>query len=91
MTSTDQEPPAILQLGTPGSSWRTWFSNIPAALTAAWMRAVQAYDVESGLCTFNGMHANAGFLPVVPGPCGMFRAEATTQIIIGRVRMAVRV
>ena len=27
----------------------------------------QAYDFESGLCIFNGMHANAGFLPVVPG------------------------
>jgi cellulose synthase/poly-beta-1,6-N-acetylglucosamine synthase-like glycosyltransferase len=50
------------------------------------LRNVQGYDFESGLCTFNGMHALAGFLPVVPGPCGMFRAAALTDEIISTVR-----
>jgi len=50
------------------------------------LRAVQGYDFESGLCVFNGMHALAGFLPVVPGPCGFFRAAALTDSIIEQVR-----
>ena len=77
MTVADQEPP--INEGSPGCK-QPW-----ATLMEAWMRGVQAYDVESGLCTFNGMHANAGFLPVLPGPCGMFRAKATSCAIIGRV------
>lgn len=40
----------------------------------------------AGLCVFNGMHALAGFLPVVPGPCGLFRASAITVPILARVR-----
>lgn len=35
---------------------------------------------------YNGLHALAGYLPVVPGPCGLFRASATTANIITRVR-----
>ena len=37
--------------------------------TESVLREVQAHDFESGLCIFNGMHAIAGFLPVVPGEC----------------------
>lgn len=53
---------------------------------AAFLRRVQSFDFESGLVVFNGMHALAGFLPVVPGPCGMFRASAMSQRILERVR-----
>ena len=47
----------------------------------------QSYDVEAGLCIFNGMHANAGFLPVIPGPCGLFRAQSLTKELLGQVRV----
>lgn len=40
----------------------------------------------ASLCTFNGCHALAGFLPVVPGPCGLFRASNVTPGILARVR-----
>jgi hypothetical protein len=50
------------------------------------LRSIQAFDFESGLCVFNGMHALAGFLPVVPGPCGLFRTSAVTPQILARVR-----
>lgn len=41
---------------------------------------------DHSLCIFNGMHANARFLPVVPGPCGLFRSSATTDALISSVR-----
>ena len=53
---------------------------------AASLRSIQAFDFESGLCVFNGMHAFAGFLPVVPGPCGLFRYKAISPAILAKVR-----
>lgn len=47
--------------------------------TESFLRSVQSYDFEAGLCTFNAMHALVGFLPVVPGPCAFFRASAITH------------
>jgi cellulose synthase/poly-beta-1,6-N-acetylglucosamine synthase-like glycosyltransferase len=58
----------------------------PDTFVSNWLRCVQGYDFESGLCVFNGMHGLAGFLPVVPGPCGLFRASAITNNILARVR-----
>lgn len=40
------------------------------------LRAVQAYDFESGQAIFNGSLALLGFLAVIPGPCGLYRFEA---------------
>lgn len=55
-------------------------------LVASLLRDIQCYDFESGLVVFNGTHALAGFLPVVPGPCGLFRCAALSNDIIERVR-----
>jgi chitin synthase len=71
MDKADQSDPASVEAET--------FSQ-------GFLRNVQGYDFESGLCVFNGMHALAGFLPVVPGPCGLFRCSALTDAIVGRVR-----
>jgi len=40
-----------------------------------WLRRVQCFDFESSNCVYNGAFALAGFLPVVPGPCGLFRYD----------------
>jgi hypothetical protein len=71
MHKSDQSDPASVEA-------ETFFQSF--------LRSVQGYDFESGLCVFNGMHALAKFLPVVPGPCGLFRCAALTDDIIGRVR-----
>ena len=34
---------------------------------------MQAYDFEASFSCYNGSFALAGFLPVVPGPCGLYR------------------
>jgi cellulose synthase/poly-beta-1,6-N-acetylglucosamine synthase-like glycosyltransferase len=57
-----------------------------STFAAQYLRSVQGFDFESGLCVFNGMHGLAGFLPVVPGPCGLFRANAITNGILTSVR-----
>lgn len=54
---------------------------------ASMLRSVQAFDFESGLAIFNGVHAALGFLPVIPGPCGIFRAQAVTASILEDVRL----
>ena len=71
MTTRDQADPLTLD---------------PEGAAAGFLRRVQAFDFESGLCVFNGAHALAGFLPVVPGPCGLFRASAVTHAILTQVR-----
>lgn len=40
-----------------------------------WLRMVQGYDFESSFSAFMGAFAEFGFLPVVPGPCGLYRWE----------------
>lgn len=54
---------------------------------AAMLRDVQGFDFESGLAIFNGMHAILGFLPVIPGPCGMFRTAHITNSVLEDVRV----
>jgi hypothetical protein len=54
---------------------------------AAGLRSVQGFDFESGLAIFNGVHAALGFLPVIPGPCGLFRANAVTASMLEDVRL----
>lgn len=39
-----------------------------------------------GIVTFSGLHSRLGFLPVIPGPCGLFRASAVTHDILHEVR-----
>lgn len=36
-------------------------------------RAAQCYDFESSFASFMGGFAMFGFLPVIPGPCGLYR------------------
>ena len=38
-------------------------------------RASQCFDYEASISCFNGGFSAAGMLPVVPGPCGMFRQD----------------
>ena len=59
---------------------------LPAGAIA--LRSVQGFDFESQLCLFNGAHALAGFLPVIPGPCGLFRASALPHELVSRLRAA---
>jgi cellulose synthase/poly-beta-1,6-N-acetylglucosamine synthase-like glycosyltransferase len=53
---------------------------------AAFLRAVQVFDVESGLASFNGVHASLQFLPVLPGPCSLFRACVITDSLLTEQR-----
>lgn len=59
----------------------------PAALPLQSPACPQAFDFESGLAIFNGVHAALGFLPVIPGPCGLFRADAITASMLEDVRL----
>jgi cellulose synthase/poly-beta-1,6-N-acetylglucosamine synthase-like glycosyltransferase len=44
-------------------------------LMSIWYRACQAYDYESSVSSFQGAFSLLGMLPVVPGPCGLYRME----------------
>lgn len=39
------------------------------------LRMVQLYDFESSNVIYNGAFSLGGMLPVIPGPCGMYRAS----------------
>jgi hypothetical protein len=42
-------------------------------LWESWMRAVQCYDFESSHAVDKPAFSAIGFMPVLPGPCGLFR------------------
>lgn len=42
-------------------------------LLQMWYRASQAYDYEASISAFQGAFSLCGMLPVLPGPCGMYR------------------
>lgn len=42
----------------------------------AFLRAAQRFDYESSLASFVGGFSLFGMLPVIPGPCGLYRYEA---------------
>lgn len=42
---------------------------------ATMYRLAQCYDYESSFACFMGAFALFGFLPVIPGPCGLYRAS----------------
>lgn len=42
-------------------------------------RMVQLADFELANCVYNGAFHLGGMLPVIPGPCGMYRAEVLTS------------
>eukprot|EP00929_Paragymnodinium_shiwhaense_P058309 TRINITY_DN2918_c1_g1_i1.p1 TRINITY_DN2918_c1_g1~~TRINITY_DN2918_c1_g1_i1.p1 ORF type:complete len:752 (+),score=114.19 TRINITY_DN2918_c1_g1_i1:87-2342(+) len=44
-------------------------------LFEGFLRAVQGYDYEASTVIFNGCFSLFGCLPVIPGPCGLFRLE----------------
>eukprot|EP00808_Paulinella_micropora_P019481 g65235.t1 len=44
-------------------------------LWARWYRAVQAFETEQALNAYAGAFSMLGLLPVIPGPCGLFRWE----------------
>ena len=39
------------------------------------LRMVQLYDFEMSNAVYNGAFSLGGFLPVIPGPCGLYRAS----------------
>lgn len=39
------------------------------------LRHAQMYDYESSFACYMGTFALVGFLPVIPGPCGLYRTE----------------
>ena len=43
------------------------------------LRMVQLFDFELANAVYNGAFSLGGMLPVIPGPCGMFRAEDVLQ------------
>jgi cellulose synthase/poly-beta-1,6-N-acetylglucosamine synthase-like glycosyltransferase len=43
------------------------------------LRMVQLYDFEMSNAVYNGAFSLGGFLPVVPGPCGLYRASDMLQ------------
>jgi len=47
--------------------------TVGEGLMARWYRALQAYDYEASISSFQGAFALSGMLPVLPGPCGMYR------------------
>jgi len=40
-----------------------------------WFRAAQAYDYEASISSFQGAFSLIGMLPVLPGPCGLYRSD----------------
>ena len=46
---------------------------------ASMFRAAQCYDYESSLAVFVGGFSLAGMLPVIPGPCGLYRYQAIKE------------
>eukprot|EP00124_Ichthyophonus_hoferi_P003250 Ihof_evm1s272 gene=Ihof_evmTU1s272 len=42
---------------------------------AMWYRASQCYDYEASISSFQGAFALVGLLPVLPGPCGLYRMQ----------------
>eukprot|EP00122_Pirum_gemmata_P014140 Pgem_evm1s13178 len=44
-------------------------------ILAKWYRASQAYDYEASISAFQGAFSLCGMLPVLPGPCGMYRMK----------------
>ena len=40
---------------------------------AWWLRALQAYEYEAGVSTFNGVFSLLGYMPVLPGPCALLK------------------
>eukprot|EP00122_Pirum_gemmata_P007316 Pgem_evm2s6713 len=44
-------------------------------ILAKWYRAAQAYDYEASISAFQGAFSLCGMLPVLPGPCGMYRMK----------------
>lgn len=73
MHSSDQMDPVESVKGE-RESWGLWA-----------LRSIQGADFDQGLCTFNGVHSRLGFLPVIPGPCGLFRASAVTEDVLEEV------
>eukprot|EP00122_Pirum_gemmata_P010247 Pgem_evm2s9467 len=45
------------------------------SMQAMWYRAAQAYDYEASISAFQGAFSLCGMLPVLPGPCGMYRVK----------------
>jgi cellulose synthase/poly-beta-1,6-N-acetylglucosamine synthase-like glycosyltransferase len=43
------------------------------------LRMVQLYDFEMANAVYNGAFSLGGFLPVIPGPCGLYRASDILQ------------
>ncbi len=39
------------------------------------LRHAQMYDYESSFACYMGTFALVGFLPVIPGPCGLYRTS----------------
>ena len=46
---------------------------IPLTRVGRYFRSCQRYDFESSFACFMGAFALVGFLPVIPGPCGIYR------------------
>eukprot|EP00122_Pirum_gemmata_P001985 Pgem_evm1s1795 len=58
-------------------------------LQAAWYRAAQAYDYEATISAFQGAFSLCGMLPVIPGPCGLFRMIShDSGILAGNLMLA---
>ncbi|KNC71366.1 hypothetical protein SARC_16095 [Sphaeroforma arctica JP610] len=45
------------------------------SLMEMWYRSIQAFDYEVSITSFQAAFALVGFLPVIPGPLGMWRME----------------
>ncbi|AYV85728.1 MAG: hypothetical protein Satyrvirus34_8 [Satyrvirus sp.] len=43
------------------------------------LRMVQLGDFELANCVYNGAFHNGGLLPVIPGPCGLYRASVVLE------------
>lgn len=53
-----------------GSPEESWFS------VASMLRHAQRFDYEASFVCYTGTFSAVGFLPVVPGPCGLYRTES---------------
>jgi hypothetical protein len=43
---------------------------------ASMLRHAQRFDYEASFVCYTGTFSAVGFLPVVPGPCGLYRTES---------------
>jgi hypothetical protein len=72
----DQHPNIAAVTGRQRAMLRSQQGSSESIFSLGYMlRMVQLYDFELSNAVYNGAFSLGGLLPVIPGPCGLYRAE----------------